>query len=52
MKILIVALLATSVFACVPPLKPFPPLGCTYADAKLVWMSDNSCKWYYIGCGQ
>jgi len=53
MKKTILALtMAATLSACITPLKPIPPLGCTYADAVLVWMSDNTCQWYYIGCGE
>jgi len=38
--------------ACVPPVKPVPPVGCSSDDAVLVSMSDGSCKWYFMGCNE
>ena len=48
--LLLVLIVATSLSACIAPIKPIPPIGCKYSDAVLVWMSDNSCKWYYMNC--
>ncbi len=50
-KFILVLTLAASLQACMPPMKPMPPIGCKRSDAVLVWMSDNTCKWYYMNCG-
>lgn len=44
------AIIATAAYACIPPLKPLPPLGCTYDNAVLVHQG-SSCYWVYMNCG-
>ena len=49
-KIILIALITVSAFACMPPMKPMPPMGCNYNNAML--MNDgNRCYWVYVNCG-
>ena len=50
-KYLLIAL-AVGALACTPPPKPPAPVGCSASDARLISMSDGSCKWYFCGCNE
>ena len=43
-------LVSTIVSACLPPLKPLPPLGCSSDDAVLVTETNGQCYWVFISC--
>ena len=47
--LLALTLVSTLAIACIPPIKPIPPIGCTYADAVLV-RGNGDCYWVYMGC--
>ena len=50
--LLAITLLGGLASACIPPIKPLPPLGCTYQDAVLVHSPNgNICYWVYMNCG-
>ena len=50
-KIILIIALALSVSACVPPVLPVPPVGCSSSDAVLITNSDGSCYWVFMDCG-
>ena len=39
-----------ALFSCVAPVKPVPPIGCSYQDAVLVH-DGQWCEWVYMSCG-
>lgn len=48
-KIILLLALAASLHACIPPLKPMPPIGCSYDNAVLM-RGAMTCTWVYMGC--
>ena len=48
--IITLALLATLSYACITPIQPIPPIGCSAGDATLITNSDGTCYWVFIGC--
>lgn len=36
--------------ACLAPIKPIPPIGCSYQNAMLV-NNGGQCYWVYVNCG-
>ena len=44
------AMIVTMASACIAPIKPIPPIGCSSSDAVLV-NDGGSCYWIFIGCG-
>ena len=48
-KIILILLIGLAAYACLPPMKPMPPMGCTYSDAMLI-RNGNSCYWVYVNC--
>jgi len=52
MKKVILALIviATVATACIPPIKPIPPIGCDFENAVLMRTTSGSCYWVYMGC--
>ena len=36
--------------ACLAPLKPLPPLGCSSDNAVLITNQDGHCYWVFVGC--
>ena len=50
-KLILIVVIALSAEACVAPIKPIPPIGCSYSDAILVHVSYTQCKWVYVNCG-
>ena len=47
--LLTLVLLTATVDACIEPIKPIPPIGCSYNNALLVHQG-NQCYWVYVGC--
>jgi len=48
--ILIMAITASVASACVAPIMPIPPIGCSSSDAVLVRTAGGGCYWVFIGC--
>jgi len=41
---------ATLASACITPIKPIAPIGCSSSDAVLITNSDGTCYWVFMGC--
>jgi len=52
MKKILLALLigASAASACITPIQPIPPIGCSSSNAVLMTASDGTCHWVFIGC--
>lgn len=51
LSLLVVGTLISVANACLPPMQPLPPIGCTSANATLAVAADGECYWVFIGCG-
>lgn len=50
-KIVLLLIVSVSMaLACIPPIKPLPPIGCQYSDAVLIRVDNYTCYWQYQGC--
>ncbi len=48
-KLLILLITTVALQACIPPIMPIPPIGCTQDNAVLI--NDGShCYWVFTGC--
>lgn len=47
---LLLASLAITANACITPVKPVAPAGCTASDAVLITSADGTCIWVFLGC--
>ena len=45
-----ILLTITTANACIEPVVPVPPVGCSYSDAVLITDQDGYCYWVFVGC--
>ena len=50
--LILVVALALTASACIPPVQPLAPLGCTSGHAILVTQADGTCYWTWVGCNE